>query len=147
MPSQELIQVTLVDGRTNGIRIASGVERPGACIAFSRADYPVARKLAELPGVGIYILRGSDEEQPDKQRVYVGLATRKLTNRLDEHQRSKNFWTQGFAVFHHSDGFTMGYVADLETRLIRRIRDTAQAVADNGPTPSPRPPSLGLWGS
>ncbi|MGW5351844.1 DUF4357 domain-containing protein [Streptomyces sp. NPDC004031] len=141
MPSKELIQVTLVEGRTNGIRIASGVERPCACIAFSRADYPTARNMTELSGMGVYLLQGPDEAQPDKQRVYVGLATRTLTSRLDEHQRRKNFWTQGFAIFHHSNGFTMDHVADLEARLIRRVHDSAQAVADNGPKPSPRPPS------
>ncbi|MFJ1797162.1 GIY-YIG nuclease family protein [Kitasatospora griseola] len=139
MTSTETLEITLTDGRPSGIRVASSVERSCLCVAFGRADYAKVRMRPELSRTGVYLVQGADDGQPGKQRIYMGRA-RVLTERLDEHHRDKDFWTQGFAFTSHNDGLTENHVAQLEARLIRLARSAGTAIVDNRPIPRPKAP-------
>ncbi|MFF0294370.1 GIY-YIG nuclease family protein [Kitasatospora sp. NPDC004614] len=137
--TEEFIEIALADGRPGGIRVATSVERACLCVAFGRADYAKARMRPELSRTGVYLVQGPDAEQPGKQRVYMGRA-RVLTERLDEHQRDKDFWTQGFAFTSHNDRLTENHVAHLEARLIRHSMSIGTAIVDNKEVPAPKEP-------
>ncbi|MFJ9431101.1 GIY-YIG nuclease family protein [Streptomyces sp. NPDC101490] len=141
MTSKEtLVHIALADGRPSGIRKAYSAERSCICIAFGRADYPKARMREELSRTGVYLVQGPDLDHPGKQRVYMGRG-QVLTTRLDDHQRKKDFWTEGFAfTTDNKSGLTEAHVVQLEARLIRQARAAGVAIVDNDVTPNPTPP-------
>jgi hypothetical protein len=66
------IRIFLIDGTPQGRRLVDRIGWTGACLAFSRADYDLARKRLELLNTGVYVLVGPDPDGKRPQKIYVG---------------------------------------------------------------------------
>ncbi len=131
------IRIFLVDGTPQGLRVADKTGWTGSCLAFSRADYARARQRGELSGTGVYVLIGPDPEQPERQRVYVGEGD-EVRTRLDQHQRTKDFWTNGYVLTSKDGSLNKAHIRYLEARLIALAQTAGRVALDNGTAPSYR---------
>ncbi|OJF91482.1 hypothetical protein AX761_22365 [Rhizobium sp. 58] len=67
------INIFLLDGDPNGIRVAQIMMSTIQAIAFRRNKLGEVRKtFPEIERPGVYILIGEDENEPDRQLAYIG---------------------------------------------------------------------------
>ena len=67
------INIFLLDGDPNGIRVAQIMMSTIQAIAFRRNKLgEVRRTFPEIERPGVYILIGEDETEPDRQLAYIG---------------------------------------------------------------------------
>lgn len=128
------IRIYLVDGTPQGVRV---VERPGwtgACMAFARSDYAEARTRTEAATCGVYVLVGPDPQGGKSQRAYVGEADN-VRIRLDKHQKTKDFWTQGCILTTKDRSLNKAHIRYLEARLIALAHSADTASVENGTVP------------
>lgn len=71
--------------------------------------------------------------------IYIGEAD-PVGQRLTEHARVKDFWTQGVVFTSKDDALNKAYIKHLESRLITLAQSAKRCVLDNGN--SPELPSL-----
>jgi len=84
-----------------------------------RAIFTDIQKLPELSCPGVYLLYGPDVKD-ERNLLYIGEGD--LLQRLQDHYRSKDFWTD-FICFTAADKFlTKVHIQYLESRLIERAR-------------------------
>jgi hypothetical protein len=128
------IRVFLVDGTPQGLRVVDRAGWTGTCLAFARADYTEARQRPEAARTGVYVLVGQDEN--DRPRLYVGEGD-DVSARLDNHHRSKDFWTHGYILTAKDDSLNKAHVRWLEARLLQIAAEAGTAGLDNGTAPPP----------
>jgi hypothetical protein len=93
------INIFLLDGDPNGIRVAQIMMSTIQAIAFRRNKLGEVRKtFPEIERPGVYILIGDDESEPDRQLSYIGesecIGERLATHNSNKSGRdSKDFWT------------------------------------------------------
>ena len=88
------INIFLLDGDPNGIRVAQIMMSTIQAIAFRRNKLGEVRKtFPEIERPGVYILIGEDENEPDRQleppRVWRRVFCSKLRRRDQEHLCSR----------------------------------------------------------
>lgn len=128
------IQIFLVDGTPQGLRLVERKTWTGSFLAFARADFVRARGRSELSRTGVYVLLGPDDDGPRTQRVYVGEAD-DIRVRLDAHQKEKDFWTHGYVLTTKDDSFNKAHVRYLEARFLglAKVADNASLDNQHGP--------------
>ncbi len=130
------IRIFLVDGTPEGLKIATKSNWTGQAIMAARADYPELRKRAHwLSSPGVYILVGPPD-QGTKPRIYVG-ETDNLVQRLDQHSKTKDFWSSVVVCNASNDSLDKALIRYLEFRLIQLASHSGQAVLDNSSLGSP----------
>lgn len=73
MTKPRSINIFLLDGDPNGIRVAQIMMSTIQAIAFRRNKLGEVRKtFPEIERPGVYILIGEDESEPDRQLAYIG---------------------------------------------------------------------------
>lgn len=90
------INIFLLDGDPNGIRVAQIMMSTIQAIAFRRNKLGEVRKtFPEIERPGVYILIGEDENEPDRQLAYIG-ESEAIGDRLAHHnEKPKPFrWTK-----------------------------------------------------
>jgi hypothetical protein len=101
----------------------------------SRAQYPQVRNRPEFDNPGVYALLGPPDEDGVKPRVYVGEADA-LRARLDQHARTKDFWTR-LVAFSSTDGsINKAHVRYIEARLCLLAAKAKTWQLENGATPN-----------
>ena len=131
------IRIFLVDGTPQGRRLVDRIGWTGACLAFSRADYGLARQRSELLNTGVYVLAGLDPDGKRPQKIYVGEGD-VVRTRVDMHHKEKDFWTHGYVLTSKDSSLNKAHVRYLELRLIEIEHKADNAVIDNLNAP-PRP--------
>lgn len=133
------IRIFLVDGVPQGVRVTDNSAWTGSCLDFPRADYARVRPRPELGRSGVYVLLGPEEERGGGrgQRVYVGEAD-VVRTRLDEHQKSKDFWTRAYVLTSRTETLNKAHVRYLEARLIALARAAGLVTLDNATDPEAR---------
>lgn len=121
-----------------GMRIIEKSNWNGSGLVFPRSLYPEAKRRPELERTGVYVLVGPGEAS-ELPRVYVGEGDPPLP-RLDQHMRSKDFWTWGVAFSSKDQNLNKAHVQHLEARLVELAADAKRCELDNGNVP--RTPSL-----
>jgi hypothetical protein len=91
------------------------------------------RVRSELTGPGVYVLIGPPEEEEGAKssRIYVG-ETDVLKDRLDTHQKNKDFWTKVVIFTAKDANLNKAHVRYLESRLLAIAADANRAELDNG---------------
>jgi hypothetical protein len=129
----QTIQIFLPDGDPRGVRIADITSRTVQAVQVPRGVIERAAARPELRQVGVYFLFGDDADG-GLPAVYVGEAG-DCWQRLLQHHREKDFWTQAVAVTsktHHFDkaqGVWLEWVCTREAERIGRYRVLNQASA------------------
>jgi len=107
----------------------------GSAVVCSRAQYASIRLLREeFSRPGVYVLVGPSSSPRVDSRIYVGEGD-VLRERLDQHNKSKDFWTRLIA-FTSSDGaLNKALIKYIESRLAKQAAEAGRAELDNGNVP------------
>ena len=123
------LRIFLLHGTPDGPQIVEKSNWTGHAIRCSRAQYPALRERPELSRPGLYVLVAA-AEGADPPPIYVGEAD-VARSRLDEHARTKDFWTH-LVLFTSKDGnLNKAHVKYLEARLVERARRARRAELEN----------------
>jgi len=127
------VRIFIPTGEPERLRIVEKSNWTGQGLVFPRSVFPEARLRSEMKRTGVYILWGPGFSG-HLPRVYVGEGDGVLT-RLDQHAKSKDFWTHA-AVFTSKDEYlNKAHVKHLESRLVELAASAKRAELDNGNVP------------
>lgn len=119
------INIFLLDGDPNGIRVAQIMMSTIQAIAFRRNKLGEVRKtFPEIERPGVYILIGEDESEPDRQFAYIG-ESEGVGDRLGTHNSnragrdSKDFWTDTVVLISKDENLTKSHARYVEACLIQ----------------------------
>ncbi|HOZ22763.1 MAG TPA: GIY-YIG nuclease family protein [bacterium] len=132
------VRIFIPSGEPDELRIIEKSNWTGQGLVFPRSLYSEARKRPELKRTGIYILWGP-AESGKLPRVYVGEGDQVLS-RLDQHAKSKDFWTHACVFISKDQNLNKAHVQHLESRLVSLASGAKRSELDNGN--APQKPSL-----
>jgi len=147
------INIFLLDGDPNGIRVAQIMMSTIQAIAFRRNKLGEVRKtFPEIERPGVYILIGEDENEPDRQLAYIGeseaIGERLAYWRSNEKGRdAKTFWIDTIVLISKDDNLTKSHARYVEACLMRstgnnlRIPEDPATHSDNIRPPVPGYPA------
>ncbi|MGP8064512.1 MAG: GIY-YIG nuclease family protein [Acidimicrobiales bacterium] len=125
------IRLFLADGTPDGLWVVEKSNWTGVALMAPRSRYSALRSRPELAGSGVYVLTGPPEGGAKSVRIYVG-ETDVLRDRLDNHQKNKDFWTK-VVIFTAKDlNLNKAHVRYLESRLLSIAAEANRAELDNG---------------
>jgi hypothetical protein len=132
------VRIFIPSGEPEGLNIVEKSNWTGQGIVFPRSLFAEARQRVELKRTGIYILWGPGE-LGQLPIVYVGEGDSVLS-RLDQHAKSKDFWTHGIVFTSKDQYLNKAHVQYIESKLIELASGAKRCELDNGNVP--QPPSL-----
>ena len=119
------INIFLLDGDPNGIRVAQIMMSTIQAIAFRRNRLREVRKtFPEIERPGVYILIGDDESELDRNLAYIG-ESEGVEERLAYHSSNekgsdaKTFWTDTVVLISKDENLTKSHARYVEACLIR----------------------------
>lgn len=136
------INIFLLDGDPNGIRVAQISMSTIQAIAFRRNQLPRVRKtFPEIERPGVYILIDPDRNEADQQRAYIGesegIGARLSTHNSNENSKDSNgFWTDTVVLISKDENLTKSHVRYVESCLIRDASGNPRWTIPNIRTPS-----------
>ena len=125
MSKPRSINIFLLDGDPNGIRVAQISMSTIQAIAFRRNQLRRVREaFKEIERPGVYILIGADETVSDGQLGYVGesegIGERLATHNSNKSGRdTKDFWTDTVVLISKDENLTKSHARYVEACLIR----------------------------
>lgn len=136
------INIFLLDGDPNGIRVAQISMSTIQAIAFRRNQLRRVRKaFPEIERPGVYILIGADEDVQDRQLAYIG-ESEGVGARLSYHNSNeagrdaKGFWTDTVVLISKDENLTKSHARYVEACLIRGVGSNPRWTLPNSRTPS-----------
>lgn len=139
MAAPYAIEIFVPNGDPEGLRIVSLKNWTGIGLVFPREHWADARKRKEFQRTGVYLLSGYEENNPDFPVVYIG-QTDDLRKRIDQHEKSKDFWDRCAVFVSSSEFLNRAHVTWLEWALYQRATKIGQCKLDNSQIP--QEPSL-----
>jgi len=130
------IKIFLVDGTPSGFRTAELGLSTIKAVVVPRASLSAVAKRNELQKTGIYLLIGTDSENPGDKKLYVGEGDTILT-RLTIHNSDpeKDWWDEAVFFVSKDENLTKSHVRFLEARLIGLAKNAKRATVVNGTSP------------
>lgn len=128
------IRIFLVDGDPAGFRIVEKSNWNGQAVVVSRSQYPKIRKRPEFDAPGVYVLLAPPGEDDAKPRIYIGEAD-VLRPRLDQHVKTKDFWTRLVAFVSKDLTLNKAHIRYLESRLVGLANMAKTWSMENGNVP------------
>ena len=92
-----------------------------------------AKKIRGIERPGIYYLINEDENNNIAQ-LYIG-QTRNGISRLDDHNRSKDFWNKAIMFLSDKQTFSLDIIAGLEQYAIKKAQESKRYTVENGVNP------------
>ena len=129
------IRLYLADGRADGFRLVEKSNWTGLGLVSSRSDYPRVRKRDEYSRPGVYLLTGPPSGTGLKDQLYIGEAD-DLRDRVDQHLKSKDFWTAVVAFTSKDENLNKAHVRYLEARLVQLASKAGRVNLLNGTAPA-----------
>ena len=136
------INIFLLDGDPNGIRVAQIMMSTIQAIAFRRNKLGEVRKtFPEIERPGVYILIGEDENEPDRQLAYIGeseaIGERLAYWRSNEKGRdAKTFWIDTIVLISKDENLTKSHARYVEACLMRSTGNNPRWSLPNSKMPS-----------
>ena len=127
------VRIFLSGGDLDGLKIVEKSNWTGSGLVFPRSLLAEARARPEFQRAGVYVLEGPDEES-HLPRVYIGEGD-PIGARLDQHAKSKDFWTGAVAFTSKDDTLNKAHVQYLEARLVELANEAKRCELDNGNIP------------
>ncbi len=128
------LHIFLLDGNSEGVRIAQIAMSTIQAIAFHRGELKrVKAEFAEIARPGVYLLLGSDLDDPDKRIAYIG-ESEDVAQRLMQHggAASKDFWTDTIVLISKDENLTKSHARFAEARLIKAGKLNTRWTLKNG---------------
>ena len=142
MTKPRSINIFLLDGDPNGIRVAQIMMSTIQAIAFRRNKLGEVRKtFPEIERPGVYILIGEDESEQDRQLAYIG-ESEGVGARLSYHNSNelgrdaKGFWVDTVVLISKDENLTKSHARYVEACLIRSIGSNPRWSLPNAKRPS-----------
>ena len=136
------INIFLLDGDPNGIRVAQISMSTIQAIAFRRNQLRRVREaFPEIERPGVYILIGTDENEPDQQLAYIG-ESEGVGGRLSYHNSNetgrdaKGFWTDTVILISKDENLTKSHARYVESCLVRSVGGNPRWSTPNARRPS-----------
>jgi len=136
------INIFLLDGDPNGIRVAQISMSTIQAIAFRRNQFRKVREaFPEIERPGVYILIGADEEADESQIAYIG-ESEEVGARLQYHNSNKaggdnkEFWTDTVVLISKDENLTKSHARYVEACLISAVGSNPRWTLPNSKTPS-----------
>jgi Domain of unknown function (DUF4357) len=132
------VSVFLPGGDPDGLKVVEKSNWSGCGLVIPRALFGEAKLRPELERAGVYLLVGDSESSPLPQ-LYIGEGD-PLRPRLEQHARSKDFWTRAVVFTSKDQNLNKAHVQRLESRLVALASASKRCKLENGNVP--QAPSL-----
>ena len=131
------VSIFLPDGDPVGLKLVEKSNWTGTALVVPRAVFADSKGRPELERAGVYVLIGQEESALPS--VYVGEGD-PVKPRLEEHAKSKDFWTRAIVFTSKDQNLNKAHVQHLEARLVELATRTKRCTLEN--RNKPQPPSL-----
>jgi len=126
--SGKTIRIFLADGEPTGILLAEISNWTGKVLVAPRSQLDQLSKREEVRRTGVYLLAGSDPDDPSRALAHVGEGDNVLKRLLRHHKNeAKDFWERTVVIVSKDENLTKSHVRNLETRLIKLKQDAHRA--------------------
>lgn len=127
------LKVFVPSGDPEATRIVEKMNWTGRGYYVPRDDWPKIRMRQELTGAGVYILFGHDLDELGNEMpvAYVG-QTDSLRDRLDSHDKSKDFWENVMFFMSTNGGLNRAHITWLEWALMAQALRAKRGKLQNG---------------
>lgn len=133
MAISKKLEIIYHNGQPDGIR---SIRRHLSTITAYVIPRPLLSEAKQITGItrpGIYYLIREDEDNNIAQ-IYVG-QTRNGVTRLDDHNRSKDFWNKAIMFLSDKNTFTLDIISGLEEYAIAKAWDSKRYKVENSVSP------------
>ena len=142
MTQPRSINIFLLDGDPNGIRVAQISMSTIQAIAFRRNQLGRVRStFGEIERPGVYVLLGADDTDPDQVLAYIGesegVGKRLATHNSNDHAKdSKVFWNDTIVLISKDENLTKSHARYVEACLVREAGLNPRWLLPNSQQPS-----------
>ena len=135
------IEINMLDGDPNGIRVADMPMYPTLAIAFRKNQLGrLRRDYSWIDGrTGVYFLIGPDKNNDHRFTAYIGESEnvgKRLSNHLSGNRRSSRNWVDTIVVARNDDKLTDAHGRYAESCLIRGVSSSPRWYLINTNKPS-----------
>ena len=130
-PAPYVVEMLMLDGTPDGIRLVSIDNWNGTGVAFSRFDTARAIKRPEMDRAGVYLLAGLSQDDDSPASIYVGESDF-VGSRISQHAstaESKSYWEHTVAFT--SPELNKAHAKWLEAQLIKLASEAGRAQLEN----------------
>ena len=121
------------NGQPDGIRSIRRQLSTMTTYVIPRPLLSEAKKLTDINRPGIYYLISENDDNKIAQ-IYIG-QTRNGVTRLDDHNRSKDFWNKAIMFLADNKTFSLDMISGLEAYAITKAYDSKRYKVENSVNP------------
>ncbi|MDO5399503.1 MAG: GIY-YIG nuclease family protein [Eubacteriales bacterium] len=133
MAISKKLEIIYHNGQPDGIRSIRRHLSTMTTYVIPRPLLSEAKKLTGITRPGIYYLISENDDNKIAQ-IYVG-QTRNGVNRLDDHNRSKDFWNKAIMFLADSKTFSLDMISGLEAYAINKANESKRHKVENTVNP------------
>jgi len=133
MAISKKLEIIYHNGQPDGIRSIRRHLSTMTTYVIPRPLLSEAKKLSGINRPGIYYLISENDDNKIAQ-IYIG-QTRNGVVRLDDHNRSKDFWTKAIMFLADNKTFSLDMISGLEAYAIGKAHDSKRYKVENSVNP------------
>lgn len=133
MARSKKLEIIYHNGKPDGIRLVRRQLSTMTAYVIPRPLLTEAKRITGIDRPGIYYLINEDDDNRIAQ-VYVG-QTRNGVTRLDDHNRSKDFWNKAIMFLADNKTFSLDMISGLEAYAISKITESKRYRVENAVNP------------
>ncbi len=133
MARSKKLEIIYHNGKPDGIRLVRRQLSTMTAYVIPRPLLAEAKRITGIDRPGIYYLINEDDDNRIAQ-VYVG-QTRNGVTRLDDHNRSKDFWNKAIIFLADNKTFSLDMISGLEAYAISKITASKRYRVENAVNP------------
>ena len=133
MATSKKLEIIYHNGQPDGIRSIRRHLSTMTTYVIPRPLLAEARKITGINRPGIYYLINENDENKIAQ-IYIG-QTRNGVIRLDDHNRSKDFWNKAIMFLADSKTFSLDMISGLEEYAIMKAHESNRYKVENSVKP------------
>lgn len=133
MAISKKLEVIYYNGQPDGIRSIRRHLSTMTTYVIPRPLLSEAKKLSGINRPGIYYLISENDDNKIAQ-IYVG-QTRNGVVRLEDHNRSKDFWNKAIMFLADNKTFSLDMISGLEAYAIGKVHDSKRYKVENSVNP------------
>lgn len=133
MTTSKKLEIIYHNGQPDGIRSIRRSLSTMTTYIIPRPLLAEAKKLTGINRPGIYYLISENDDNRIAQ-IYVG-QTRNGVGRLDDHNRSKDFWNKAIMILADNKTFSLDMISGLEAYAITKATESKRYKVENSINP------------
>lgn len=133
MAEGKYLKIFYYDGKPDGIRWIKRDLSPITAYVIPRALFAQSKKVKGIGRPGVYFLLAENEDGVIS-KIYIG-QTEKGISRLDDHNKTKDWWNKAILFLADPDTFNKSIILDIENYAINKAIASKKYTLDNAATP------------